>query len=66
MNTFGDDLIRALKEALAHAKGTGPGILHAPATPCDDHKLSKLKQACRPGTFEHGKRSTRPLRDCQS
>ncbi len=66
MKTFGNDLIRALKEALAHAKGTGPGILHAPVTPRDDHKLPKSKQACRPGAFKPRKRTTRPSRDCQS
>ena len=33
MTTFGDDLIQALNEALAHAKGQGPGVVHAPATP---------------------------------
>lgn len=52
MKTFGNDLIRALEEALAHAKGTGPCILHAPVTPHDDHKPPKSKQACRPGAFE--------------
>ena len=33
MSTFGDDLIQSLNEALAHAKGDGPAILHAPVTP---------------------------------
>ena len=28
MTTFGDDLIRSLGEALAHAKGEGPAIVH--------------------------------------
>ena len=32
MSTFGDDLIQSLNEALAHAKGDGPAILHAPVT----------------------------------
>lgn len=30
MSTFGDDLIQSLNEALAHAKGEGPAIVHAP------------------------------------
>ena len=34
MSTFGDDLIQSLQKALAHAKGDGPGIVHAPASPC--------------------------------
>ena len=33
MSTFGDDLIQALDEALAHAKGDGFGIVHAPMAP---------------------------------
>lgn len=28
MTTFGEDLIEAMGEALAHAKGTGPAITH--------------------------------------
>ena len=30
MSKFSDDLIQSLKEALAHAKGGGPGVVHAP------------------------------------
>lgn len=30
MSTFGDDLIQAMTEALAHAKGEGPAVVHAP------------------------------------
>ena len=33
MSTFGDDLIQSLNEALAHAKGEGPAIVHALVTP---------------------------------
>ena len=33
MSTFGDDLIQSLNEALAHARGEGPAIVHAPVTP---------------------------------
>ena len=29
MGTFGDDLIQSLHEALAHAKGDGPTVVHA-------------------------------------
>ena len=30
---LGDDLIRSLKEAVAHAKGEGPGTKHEPMHP---------------------------------
>ena len=33
MTTFGDDLIRSLGEALAHAKGDGPAIVHHDVSP---------------------------------
>ena len=33
MSTFGEDLIQSLNEALAHAKGEGPAIVHTPVTP---------------------------------
>ena len=33
MSRLGGDLIRSLKEALAHAKGDGPGTVHPPASP---------------------------------
>ena len=29
MSTFGDDLIQSLREALAHAKGDDPAVVHA-------------------------------------
>ena len=29
MSKFGDDMIRSLKEAVAHAKGEGPGTKHS-------------------------------------
>ena len=35
MSRHGDDLIRSLKEALAHAKGDGPGTVHPPASSRD-------------------------------
>lgn len=31
MGDFGDELIESLNEALAHARGEGPGIVHEPA-----------------------------------
>ena len=45
MSTFGDDLIRSLNEALAHAKGDGPAVVHAPVTPREVRKQAKLTQA---------------------
>ena len=45
MSTFGDDLIQSLNEALVHAKGKGPAIVHAPATPREVRRQAKLTQA---------------------
>ena len=45
MSTFGEDLIRSLNEALAHAKGEGPAVVHAPVTPREVRKQAKLTQA---------------------
>ncbi len=45
MSTLGDDLIQAMTEALAHAKGEGPAIVHAPMTPRDVRKQARLSQA---------------------
>ena len=45
MSTFGDDLVRSLKEAVAHAKGKGPGIVHAPMSPRTVREQAKLTQA---------------------
>ena len=33
MSKLGDDLIQSLQEAVAHAKGEGPGTEHAPERP---------------------------------
>ena len=44
MNSFGDDLIRSLGEALAHAKGQGPAIVHAPVDPRAVRKQARLTQ----------------------
>ena len=45
MNTFGEDLIQSLSEALAHAKGEGSAIVHAPMAPREVRKQAKLTQA---------------------
>ena len=44
MSTFGNDLIESLGEALAHAKGEGPAVVHAPVTPREVRKRAKLTQ----------------------
>ena len=45
MNTFGDDLIQAMTEAVAHAKGDGPAVVHAPIAPRQVRARAKLTQA---------------------
>ena len=45
MSTFGDDLIQSLGEAIAHAKGNDPTILHTPVTPRAVRKQVNLTQA---------------------
>ena len=45
MSTFGDDLIQSLNEALAHAKGDGPAILHTVVAPREVRKQANLTQA---------------------
>jgi len=45
MSTFGEELIQSLNEALAHAKGEGPAIVHTPVTPREVRKQAKLTQA---------------------
>lgn len=45
MTTFGDDLIQSLNEALSHARGEGPAVVHAPVTPSEVRKRAKLTQA---------------------
>ena len=42
MSKFGDDLILSLSEALAHAKGKGRAIVHAPLDPSEVRKRAKL------------------------
>jgi len=45
MSTFGEDLIQSLNESLAHAKGEGPAMVHAPVTPREVREQVKLTQA---------------------
>ena len=45
MNTFGGDLIQSLEEALAHAKGEGLAVVHAPVTPREVREQARLTQA---------------------
>ncbi len=45
MSTFGDDLIQAMTEALAHAKGEGPAVVHAPMAPREVREQARLTQA---------------------
>jgi len=45
MTTFAEDLIQSLGEALAHAKGEGPAIVHAPLDPREVRERVKLTQA---------------------
>ena len=44
MSDFGDDLIQSLSEALAHAKGEGPAVVHTPMVPREVRKQAKLTQ----------------------
>ena len=45
MSTFGEDLIQSLNEALSHAKGEGPAVVHARVTPRGVRRQAKLTQA---------------------
>ena len=45
MSSFGEDLIQAMGEALAHAEGKGPAILHASVDPREIRTRAKLTQA---------------------
>lgn len=45
MTSFGDDLIQSLGEALAHAKGEGPAIVHEPLDPREVRERVHLTQA---------------------
>ena len=45
MTTFGVDLVQSLGEALAHAKGDGPAIVHSGVTPREVREAVNLTQA---------------------
>lgn len=45
MSRLADDLIQSLGEALAHARGEGPAILHAPVDPREVRTRAGLTQA---------------------
>ena len=45
MSSFADELIQSLNQALAHAKGEGPAILHTPVAPLEVRESVKLTQA---------------------
>ena len=45
MSTLGDDLIQAMTEALAHAQGEGPAIVHDPIAPREVRERANLTQA---------------------
>lgn len=45
MSSFGDDLIQAMTEALAHAKGEGPAVVHDPIVPRVVREQAHLTQA---------------------
>ena len=45
MGTFGDDLIQTMTEALAHAKGEGLAVVHAPVVPRQVREQARLTQA---------------------
>ncbi len=45
MSSFGEDLIQAMGEALAHAEGKGPAVVHVPVDPREIRVRAKLTQA---------------------
>jgi putative transcriptional regulator len=45
MSGFGNDLIRAMGEALAHAKGEGPAVVHEAVAPREVREAARLTQA---------------------
>ncbi|MFZ1773544.1 MAG: helix-turn-helix domain-containing protein [Rhizobiaceae bacterium] len=44
MSKFGEELIQSMNEALAHAKGEGPAIVHAPIVPREVRQKARLTQ----------------------
>ncbi|MCY3807949.1 MAG: helix-turn-helix domain-containing protein [Gemmatimonadetes bacterium] len=45
MQTVAETLIQSLNEALAHAKGEGPAIVHTPISPREVRAQAELTQA---------------------
>ena len=45
MSTLGEELVKSLEEALAHAKGEGPAIVHTAVTPREVRLQAHLTQA---------------------
>jgi putative transcriptional regulator len=45
MSSFGDDMVQAMTEALAHAKGEGPAVVHTPVAPREVREQAHLTQA---------------------
>ena len=45
MSVFGKELIQSLGEAIDHAKGNGPAIIHIPVTPRVVREQVNLTQA---------------------
>lgn len=45
MSNFGKDLIQAMGEALAHAEGKGPAMVHTSVDPREIRTRAKLTQA---------------------
>jgi putative transcriptional regulator len=44
MSKLGDDLIQAMTEALAYAKGESPAVIHAPIAPWEVREKAHLTQ----------------------
>lgn len=45
MSSFGDDLIQTMTEALLHAKGEGPAIVHVPIALWEATQIAKVHEA---------------------
>ena len=61
MSTFGDELIRALNEALVHARGDGPSIVHATMTTQKRRKHCETQTGSDPERIQ-GKEASVPQR----
>lgn len=45
LQSFGKELVRSMREALAHAKGEGPVVVHVPVSPREVREKARLTQA---------------------